>query len=918
MAAVAEPVAPVAPIAHPLQLGQVLYAVHDTSLIFLPPGATQARFQQVSFGGNTEAPKPVIHDAIDVGPLDDIRCARAVTHFASARQEVVILGKSGLSALRQDGESAQWKAVPGQFDDVLRVIGFDPARPESRSLAVLAGIGRQFGTTDSFQKFALMLVEMDTGAAQRFTLPATVKGVAVAAEFVRRGLSAAVVLVTLCDGELQVHTLAWNSLAEQVKDGDVHSLKLGKLADAATAEVSATVTRMQPTSADQQIALAWPDAIGSCQMALIGWIGEGAASVLATAKPDFTFASADRPAYRLASADLLHKGVEQLVLGYPATYGKVGSCVALMLFEQKESPESTATLECLSRYAIANSGNRPFTSYDLHVDAGLFGTCLGVQVIGASATLKQLEEGNAAVSCGFVGVNLDRNGFPPMPDDGDAAHLSVEQGNEGHVLGVMNTEARCLLAFRSDLSGKSILLGPPRFESRSGRSQLLAYIQVPPFDHRTVEARPMLSITTVKGEGDGVSVSDDKSYTLTNDVSFNLGIDSALNLSRSMHDMYGKSFAKMSDVSGSRNVTLHKNFADADHVLIYEVSYNVWIYPVIQPAHSPDGPRPKPAEVIVVIPQDAIRKQNWTPTHELAYRPKAEVGMLLSYVDQDHEGFEAKNQVFMSDDVLTVTTEKDSSSVSFDKQNITSNSEATHFSVMNSISDHLAYTGATELFDVLPVTFGLNVGQSTTDAASRVDTTHLTVHTALTISFNSGSVSDPTYEYTARPVVYRHAKLGCLMLTWDVKTTGLAWKHGSGQNTRLTAPELRLIRPIYKTEDKTLNCFSRSISFVDKKDGTFDVKVEIFNNGTNPALDVSCDFYEGRPMIGEGGLQTPEDKVATVLMDGLLIPMGRRTLKLNMKPTSMPFRVTVQLNRGKSTGPSFIYWGIYPPERYFD
>lgn len=907
-----------APARNPLQLGQVLHAVNDTSLIFVPPGSTNARFQQVSFGGTTEAPKATIHDAVDIGAMDDIVSARAVTHLGSGKQEVAILGASGLSVLRQEGRDARWKAVPGRIANALRVIGFDPARPDARSLAILVGDAPHAALRGSYERFSVMLVDLDTGAARRFPLPAQIRGVAAAAELVRRGMSATVVVSTIDGGALHVHALAWQHLSAQVQGSDVQTLRIGTVSTEDGVEIGTAVARLRTASADQQIAYAWPSAAGACQVAVVGWADTGMLAVLAETPVDLQFAAADRPAFRLAAADLVQGGVEQLVLGYPGTHGTVRSCAVLALFALDESTPAALALRQIGRYAIANAGNRPFASYDLHIDAGIFGSCFGVQVVAASASLKQLAQGQASVCFGFVGVDVAHGGFPPMPSDGGAAHLSAGSTDADHLLGTMDTQARRLMAFRSDLGGNSVVLGPPKFETRTGRTQILAYVQAPPFDHRTVEARPTLSITTVEGSGSGCSVSDDKSYTVTNDQTFNLG-SGPLTISRSLHAMYGESFSKMSDTSTNRNVTLHKNFADADHVLVYAVSYNTWRYPVIRRNAGSDAQDQAACEVVVVIPQDEVRKQNWTPAHELAYRPRSEVGMLLSYVGQQPEAFESKNQIFMSDDVLTVSTERDSSSITFDRSNITNDTETTHFNVMNSISDHLTWTSATELFEVLPATFGLNVGHSTSDAASHVGTTHMTVHTSLMIAVMSGSVSDPTFEYTLRPIVYRHARLGCMVLTWDVELSGLAWKQGAGESVGLTSPELRLIRPVQKVGNPVLNCFSRSISYVDKKDGSFDVRVEIFNNGTTAAKDVACDFYEGRPSQNEEDeLQLPALKLGSVAMEGPLLPLGRRVVQLNVRPRSMPLNITVQLRRGMSTGSSFIYWSIHPAERYFD
>ena len=324
---------------HPLQLGQVVYPVQDTTLIHMPKGSGVARCQRVSFSGNTGKPQFVVHDAIDLEALADIRSARAVTHFDSGKQDVVILGKPACQRSNSTVRRKKLTKSQARVDNAVLVIGIDPTRPEEHWLALLV----EDGTVEAGDhRLSVVLVNPESG--ERSTpqvLPRTVGSVPVAAELVRRNTSAMIVLATIGGGKLQVHALAWEDLAPSVAAEKVQTIDLGKVLTDKDARVGVAVTRMRKASSDQQLALAWADTKGSCKIALVGWGADGKASVLDRATPDLAKAPPEIEIYRLASADLLQRGDEQLVLGYIASYGKgdklVSGCAALMLITMDES-----------------------------------------------------------------------------------------------------------------------------------------------------------------------------------------------------------------------------------------------------------------------------------------------------------------------------------------------------------------------------------------------------------------------------------------------------------------------------------------------------------------------------------------------------------------------------------------------------
>jgi hypothetical protein len=899
---------------HPLQLGQILWAIQDTTLIHVPHDSSVACHQRVSFAGNGNEPQAIVSDRIDLGALAGIRSARAVTHWESGKQEVVLLQQSGLSYIAMAGQTSRQTTVTAKVDDAVLVLGLDPMRPQEHLLALLV--------TDN-SGFSVVLVDLTTkscGARSKpWQLPSQVQGRAVAAEMVRRGLSATLMVATIVEGSLKVHAVAWKDLAPKVEQDAVQTLALGSISADSSAEIAVTVIRMQAGSIDQQMAVTWTDGAGAAKIALIGWNAEGKFAVLATTPLQFGFASPDMPVYTLAAADLMQKGVEQLVLGYPATYGtkKVKGCVALMLFTLDEK---TRELECVSKYAVANVDEQPLASYDLHLGAGLFGTCLGVQVIGLGASVKELMQGHALVRFGFVTVDL-RQGFPRMPADGSVPSICVGSGGNGNVLATIAADAPRFLVFPSDLSGRSVVLGPPTFDVKSKCGQIVAFIQAPPYDMRTKASEPVLSFSQTTSKGIGLTVSSDKSLTVSNDFSLNLGLGS-LTGSKSWHDSYMESFDKSNDSSSTFTVQLHTNFSDADYLLAYEIGYNVWRYPVVSTSSEGlvggDPGKTMGGEVLAIFPADSSPRLNWIPAHAYGYRPRSEVGMLYSYADLNPGPADPKKLLFEGQVGTTVTAGHDSSTITFDKSNMTTGTESQHFSVLNSVTEHAGWTAESALFEWLPINFGLNLGQTHSYSDSKITTTHLTVHDSISVSVSSGTVTDVRYEYEITPIIYWHDQLGCLMVTWDVKLTGNGWQPGAGGDRALTAPQICLIRPITKSTELIEVAFSRSISFVETQPDVVDISVEIFNNSPTEAYDVACEFFLGTPIMDSEsplGLSPPKESLGRVQLDrnGLLGPLERRKVTLaGKKFAAKPIHISVQLSLEQMPMPQ-IYWGVYPP-----
>lgn len=958
---------PDANASHPLPPGQVLYPIQDTTILYVRDGESNLRYQRASFNGPITDPMTDLTDTVDLGASDDILSARAVTLGEDGKSEVVILTAKELTTLMYEGKTSRVSPVRPKVNGGVWIIGIDPQTPPAPPIPD----PRQHGNspeTDHSQpeadrrKLALLvkdaglgvlLVDRQTGAfGEALPLPNVVRGDPLSAEWVRRGLEGMLVVLTVDNGTLLAHVIARSDLTPALEASQVTTLTLGIVSASPLPHVETHVTQMRAGTSDQQLAVAWPDTAGACHIALIGWESAGKAKLLATVAPTGEFPVRAGTALRLASADLLHKGVEQLALGYMALVetdpynGMEAIGVYLMLFTLDELANLVLDKKSEKSY-VMGVGRLPNADYDrslgdMYLAAGMFGSFVGVQVIARTGSNK--------IECGFVpydpfhGFSDLTPTFPACPEltfygkyglminchiplseeekklldripesgfmGASKAQITEEMKQSKTSLGSVAVNPTRFFAFPSDLSGQSVVLGAPTLIQRSGRSQILAIIQAPPYDRRISHALPNITFATATADTTGCSVASNKSWNVSNDSGVNLGLG-PLALSRSMHNSWGKSFDKLEDNSSSSNVNFHANFSDHDYLLVYAVSYNIWRYPIIRSSlnHEPG------AEMLVIFPDSTTEEMDWVPAHQFAYKPKAEVGMLLSYVGVEKDGFEDANRIFKLKGI-TVAEANDSSSVGFEKSKSSSDTESKHSTVLNSITNHASFTGVTELFELLPAAFGLNIGKTEGYSESTVETTHITVADSLSLSVSSGAVSDPIYEYMMTPYIYTHKKLGCLVLSWKVSLTGQGWQQGyQGGDPKLASAQLALVRPVSNSTDFLYSRFTRAIAIVDKGDGTFDIGVEIFNNSLGTAKEVSCKIYEGQPEKTSKGIALPDVLLGEATVVGGLGPVGREWAYLRGKKLNKPAYVTIQLFLGAIPGE--IYWSVYPPERFF-
>jgi len=337
----------------------------------------------------------------------------------------------------------------------------------------------------------------------------------------------------------------------------------------------------------------------------------------------------------------------------------------------------------------------------------------------------------------------------------------------------------------------------------------------------------------------------------------------------------------------------------------YEMSYYVWTYPVYRKAKqsAPDG------TMAVIFPMTPDPIQYTLPASDpsLGYKPRSQSGVLLSYVDLEHDGYDESRLLF--DLVgISVTDDPGGTSVTYDQTKMVSDNLTKTFMVHNTTTDSAHFSFSTTLLDYIPINFGLNLSEGKTYSESDVQTTMLSHTTTMSIIVTSGSVNDIGYAYEIVPYIYQHETMGCLMVAYDVTMSGKSWA------TYYKLPDI-LLQPLTpNSKDPVLAGFSRSISFEDDGSGNVTVSVEVFNNGLSELQNIVCEFYKGAPTVS-GGKLTPSGDIVGQQTLPTLLGNGRGTMAMSMSLTDND-QVVVRVYPEGLPMLAKVYWGIYPPSAY--
>lgn len=238
----------------PLQLGQVLYPVQDTTLICVPSGKGSAVHQRITYSGPGEHIVATANDPIDLGHMTAIRTVRSITNVATGKQEVVVVRQDDLDVIAHEDSSGtkarKLALVPPDFvrfvsigassgpntvaprpgetvgswtpwytsGDAVLVIGYDPLARDKRQLALLIASGADFG---------VQFWDVDTGVKTgQVSIGNGVCGAPVVAELIRHGNATWLLVGTVEEIDknlknpfrahsLKLHAVDWAHLSPQ-------------------------------------------------------------------------------------------------------------------------------------------------------------------------------------------------------------------------------------------------------------------------------------------------------------------------------------------------------------------------------------------------------------------------------------------------------------------------------------------------------------------------------------------------------------------------------------------------------------------------------------------------------------------------------------------------------------------------------
>ncbi|MGI5267585.1 hypothetical protein ACQEUU_00360 [Nonomuraea sp. CA-218870] len=687
---------------------------------------------------------------------------------------------------------------------------------------------------------------------------------------------------------------------EPLPAAEVHHLPRVDLATGSG--VDATLGRMLPGSAGSQLILAAAGPSGAPFVVMQGF-DAGKPAQLAVAVIDTAFAKPRSGQYRVTCADLDNNGQEELVLAYPADYGGVAGAAAFVLLRFDAQRDR---LEASSRYVAAGPGGAPLASLDLRLGSGVLGDAVtsGVFVLGAGGDLAHIMRGEAQVFAGIVPVDPVTLRFPPYAE-APAMLPAVTQ------VGVTGLKAPGILGSVVDLAGLSVMLGPPVLTQLSSRGQLLAILQVPPFDRENVSMAPSLIFSESDNRVKGLSVTSSKDWVMSDDAGLSLGVSSSA-LSFHLGKTYGHGFSHTEDSSTSVGVAISRTPTQLDRLVTMSVDYSVWRYPIVRRSRGsePGG------TLMVIFPGSSIPVQG-TPIaydRQFGYRTAYEPGVLLSYLNVELDGWDETKQgellLFTPLVSLEVTNDQPDTNT-YDRSDANQDTIGKHYFVASSASSSANLLANTNLFSYLPVSFGFNLGSSETFSESEMEMTSLSRTESLSISVSGGTVPDASFRFTVTPYIYQHAGLGALVVAFKVGNLGPGWR------SRYANPYPMLMLPFrHQSQDPLEKIFSRSIGFEKQPDGTVHIVVEVFNHGFTDAELVTVRAHVGQPRF-EGGRPVIPSDTPIGEVQGRVVALGRQRLRVKWAPPAGSVFVTAVVWGGPRTIEfAEIAWNVYPESAF--
>jgi hypothetical protein len=938
---------------NPLQLGQTLYDLSDITIVgskISSGTVSPPTYQRYTYANG----KPSLaQDAtLNVDSIDNIKDVKAVDVFASAKQCVLVLTDKGLISqevlgTNSDGYTETYAQWPFEATNVQFIIDSNPLALTCFQVLL---IGQETSNDLGHEATNIFLWTLNiSGDVGTLSDPIKLPGV--------QGLTLKGACLARCQTNARLIAFFMGSSGLQV--ADFGSDILLSLANGAT--ISPTPPTLvsvvdckpglsfdyttgmlipssgNPTSnGNQQIAIVYPwvqasstSAYGYC-ISILDFIPTNQSAKTYTMKVVSTgtfsvgscvpaASSPSEAAFAITSGSLLSNGLDQLVVGFCGTYGSpaVGGCVCLSLLTYGPKELVLSSVQFVG--CLKNSDNQwvPFCSLGLVIAIGVFGTAIdlteasfGIVVIGWGATLHQLAKNQGVITGAIIPVD-PASAQLPETDANTPANLNSFNANE---LSFVPADAPRYIAMPSDVCGNSVVLGAPTLINIDKASQIIAYIQAIPYEEACVAYPPSVSFTINQTKINGTSVASIQSWTFSESAGISLGLGPS-SLSAHMTSTYGVDFSTINDNIVSTTEILSSTIYNYDMIIVYNISYTVWEYPIYQPAKTDK----QSGSLAVIFPDSGslspIQALVNASSESYGYIPSHQPGLLISYPMKPTSltNYTPSLQIFSPLELSILAT--GTNSITYSASNMTSSTQSVTSTIFNSLTLNFDAHFNSNLFEYLPLSFGINVSEGETYSSSNVSTTSVTCTSDLSITFTTSNLAEgyEDYFYQFTPYVYFDNKYGCLIVNYTVDLA-------SGQtfwSNYYMKPNLVCFQIYPFSTNLLYKSFTRMISFTTDDEGSFLINVTVFNASFSPSTDASCTLYLGQP---ETSAQT------------VSIPSGANQLGCHVLPTvnatesvtfSMSLAPEASLSKGdcvtavlKCGGTTNIYWSVYPAD-YF-
>ena len=448
---------------------------------------------------------------------------------------------------------------------------------------------------------------------------------------------------------------------------------------------------------------------------------------------------------------------------------------------------------------------------------------------------------------------------------------------------------------QTDLLNRQVTLGIPVATQYVNRLQLFAQYLAIPYEKSRTANPPNFMFSSMSSEGTGMTTSTNDSWSTSLTVHGGVHGGGAY-ANASVGGSYGEHTTK---TDGDHTTTmLHEatGLQQEDGIHGVLVNCTLWEYPIVN-VNSPN----KPTEFVTFLVSDPDARLGATfhtsSDTRIPYYPTHENGMLLTYLDYQRTDFDSDNLWFETKK-YPVPADAVGTSVSYDKNNTTQKDSSYSYNFGVNVSASFGYNGS---FWNVGVNAHFNMNSSKNTNQSVVKTTDTS------LSFHTGGVADPGFEYSFAPYVYTEKSSGRIVLDYDIDLYGAMWKQS------YKTPDLICIRISPFSQYPYLNTYTRDIRFKEIGDDGLEVSVLVFNNSFSDCKGGSIKVGMGEPDISKDGTieMKPDELVAELHLDTIPpVGRGKASVKIPRPPQNTKFYVELRITTLQA--PSKYYWNIYP------